>query len=176
MDAGLVNAKAIEASAATLKKAEEAVTEAESKTEYYVITPKNLRPLKAVLKGLPVSYNVNEISTGLAELGLQIDEVRQLTNLKTRAPIPVWQLVYKNPNPKNNINNPRREFLAEQLKELEEVWQLYKTLRPGCSHDQSSPRQSPSLDEERPSEMDVEYVVSYPNVAVPFRCSFVPYP
>ncbi|GIX94350.1 hypothetical protein CEXT_785021 [Caerostris extrusa] len=66
-------------------------------TEYYVITPKNLRPLKAVLKGLPVSYNVNEISTGLAELGLQIDEVRQLTNLKTRALIPVWQLVYKNP-------------------------------------------------------------------------------
>ncbi|GIX95658.1 large T antigen [Caerostris darwini] len=39
---------------------------------------------------------------------------------------------------KNNINNPRRELLAEQLKELEEVWQLYKTLRPGYSHDQSS--------------------------------------
>ncbi|GIY96737.1 hypothetical protein CEXT_450111 [Caerostris extrusa] len=66
-----------------------------SHTEYYVITPKNLRPLKAVLKGLPVSYNADEISTGLAELGLQIDEVRQLTNLKTRALIPVWQLVYK---------------------------------------------------------------------------------
>ncbi|GIY44176.1 hypothetical protein CEXT_811481 [Caerostris extrusa] len=66
-----------------------------SQTEYYVITPKNLRPLKAVLKGLPVSYNVDEISTGFAELGLQIDEVRQLTNLKTRALIPVWQLVYK---------------------------------------------------------------------------------
>ncbi|GIY30147.1 hypothetical protein CEXT_298131 [Caerostris extrusa] len=58
-----------------------------------VITPKNLRPLKAVLKGLPVSYNADEISTGLTELGLQIDEVRQLTNLKTRALIPVWQLV-----------------------------------------------------------------------------------
>ncbi|GIY75870.1 large T antigen [Caerostris darwini] len=33
-------------------------------------------------------------------------------------------------SPKNNNNNPRREVLAEQLKELEEVWQLYKTLRP----------------------------------------------
>ncbi|GIY71438.1 hypothetical protein CEXT_377301 [Caerostris extrusa] len=56
-----------------------------SQTEYYVITPKNLRPLKAVLKGLPVSYNADEISTGLAELGLQIDEVRQLTNFENQS-------------------------------------------------------------------------------------------
>ncbi|GBM92594.1 hypothetical protein AVEN_271797-1, partial [Araneus ventricosus] len=40
--------------------------------------------------------------------------------------------------PQNNETNPRKEFLAEQLKELEEVWQIYKTLRPGCSHDESS--------------------------------------
>ncbi|GBN55174.1 Large T antigen [Araneus ventricosus] len=40
--------------------------------------------------------------------------------------------------PQNNETNPRKEFLSEQLKELEEVWQIYKTLRPGCSHDESS--------------------------------------
>ncbi|GBM81810.1 hypothetical protein AVEN_11784-1, partial [Araneus ventricosus] len=40
--------------------------------------------------------------------------------------------------PQNNETNPRKEFLSEQLKELKEVWQIYKTLRPGCSHDESS--------------------------------------
>ncbi|GIX76559.1 hypothetical protein CEXT_614471 [Caerostris extrusa] len=62
----------------------------DGKIEFYVITPKNQRPLKAVLKGLPVSYSADEIATGLAELGLKIGQVRQLTNLKTKAPIPVW--------------------------------------------------------------------------------------
>ncbi|GIX84114.1 nucleic-acid-binding protein from transposon X-element [Caerostris extrusa] len=71
------------------------------KIEFYVITPKNQRPLKAVLKGLPVSYSADEIATGLAELGLKIDQVRQLTNLKTKAPIPVWQIVYRKA-PENN--------------------------------------------------------------------------
>ncbi|GIY74916.1 hypothetical protein CEXT_679801 [Caerostris extrusa] len=64
----------------------------DGKIEFYVITPKNQRPLKAVLKGLPVSYSADEIATGLAVLGLKIDQVRQLTNLKTKAPIPVWQI------------------------------------------------------------------------------------
>ncbi|GIY30770.1 j domain-containing protein [Caerostris darwini] len=49
-------------------------------------------------------------------------------------------------NPKNNINNPRREFLAEQLKELEEIWQLYKNLRPGCSQDKSSDSEGELID------------------------------
>ncbi|GIY54345.1 hypothetical protein CEXT_349091 [Caerostris extrusa] len=52
-------------------------------------------------KGLPVSYSADEIATGLAELGLKIDQVRQLTNLKTKAPIPVWQIVYRKA-PENN--------------------------------------------------------------------------
>ncbi|GIY12536.1 hypothetical protein CEXT_82231 [Caerostris extrusa] len=62
----------------------------DGKIEFYVITPKNQRPLKALLKRPPVSYSADEIATGLAELGLKIDQVRQLTNLKTKAPIPVW--------------------------------------------------------------------------------------
>ncbi|GIY49939.1 large T antigen [Caerostris darwini] len=49
-------------------------------------------------------------------------------------------------SPKNSINNPRREFLAEQLKELEEVWQLYKTLRPSCSQDKSSGSEGEFID------------------------------
>ncbi|GIX83207.1 hypothetical protein CEXT_80141 [Caerostris extrusa] len=73
----------------------------DGKIEFYVITPKNQRPLKAVLKGVPVSYSADEIATGLAELGLKIDQVRQLTNLKTKAPIPVWQIVYRKA-PENN--------------------------------------------------------------------------
>ncbi|GIY20272.1 large T antigen [Caerostris darwini] len=65
-------------------------------------------------------------------LGCNITELtyKELSSLVKKRPISF--------SPKNNINNPRTEFLAEQLKELEEVWQLQKTLRPGCSQDQSS--------------------------------------
>ncbi|GIX98514.1 hypothetical protein CEXT_713341, partial [Caerostris extrusa] len=67
----------------------------EKQLEFFVITPKNQRPLKAVLKGLPVSYSTAEIEEGLSELGLKLDQVRQLSNLKTKAPFPVWQLTYR---------------------------------------------------------------------------------
>ncbi|GIX87528.1 hypothetical protein CEXT_747301, partial [Caerostris extrusa] len=58
-------------------------------------SPKNQRPFKAVLKGLLSAIPADEIATGLAELGLKIDQVRQLTNLKIKAPIPVWKIVYR---------------------------------------------------------------------------------
>ncbi|GIX71813.1 hypothetical protein CEXT_36821 [Caerostris extrusa] len=67
----------------------------DGKIEFYVITAKNQHPLTAVLKNLPVSYSADEIATGLAELGLKIDQVRQLTNLKTKAPIRCGQIVYR---------------------------------------------------------------------------------
>ncbi|GIZ02125.1 hypothetical protein CEXT_568991 [Caerostris extrusa] len=73
----------------------------EKKLEFFVITPKNQRPLKAVLKGLPVSYSTAEIE-GLSELGLKLDQVRQLSNLKTKAPITVWQLT--NRKAPENVN------------------------------------------------------------------------
>ncbi|GIY20268.1 hypothetical protein CEXT_606411 [Caerostris extrusa] len=46
----------------------------EKKLEFFVITPKNQRPLKAVLKGLPVSYSTAKIEEGLSELGLKLDQ------------------------------------------------------------------------------------------------------
>ncbi|GIY55190.1 hypothetical protein CEXT_373221 [Caerostris extrusa] len=76
----------------------------DGKIEFSVITPKNQRrPLKAVLKGLPVSYSADEIATGL---GLKIDQVRQLTNLKTKAPVPVRQIVYRKAPENNKIFEP----------------------------------------------------------------------
>ncbi|GIX84684.1 hypothetical protein CEXT_677231 [Caerostris extrusa] len=53
------------------------------------------------LAGLPVNYSTDEIATGIAELGLKIDQVGQLTNLRTKAPIPVWQIVYRK-SPENS--------------------------------------------------------------------------
>ncbi|GIY35056.1 hypothetical protein CEXT_378131 [Caerostris extrusa] len=46
----------------------------DGKIEFYVITPKNQRPLKSGAKRPPVSYSAVEIATGLAELGLKIDQ------------------------------------------------------------------------------------------------------
>ncbi|GIX93593.1 hypothetical protein CEXT_366731, partial [Caerostris extrusa] len=45
----------------------------ESKLEYFVITPKSQRPLKAVLKGIPLDYTVEEIEEGLRDAGLKVD-------------------------------------------------------------------------------------------------------
>ncbi|GIX88018.1 RNA-directed DNA polymerase from mobile element jockey [Caerostris extrusa] len=74
-----------------------------NKLEYFVITPKSLRPLKAVLKGIPIDYTEAEIQEALEEAGFQIDKVRQLTNLKTKAPIPVWQLTYLRSDDNKNL-------------------------------------------------------------------------
>ncbi|GIX87937.1 hypothetical protein CEXT_742271 [Caerostris extrusa] len=43
---------------------------------------------KEDVRGLPVSYSTAKIEEGLSELGLKLDQVRQLSNLKTKALIP----------------------------------------------------------------------------------------
>ncbi|GIY23204.1 large T antigen [Caerostris extrusa] len=94
---------------------------------------------------LPASWIIQHIfaedyEEACTELGCNITELtyKELSNLVKKRSISF--------SPKNNVNNPRREFLAEQLKELEEVWQSYKTLRPGCSHDQSSGSEGECID------------------------------
>ncbi|GFQ76299.1 hypothetical protein TNCT_113471 [Trichonephila clavata] len=43
--------------------------------EYYVIQPTNNRPLKLVIKGLPVKANCDEIKNDLIEKGIKVEKV-----------------------------------------------------------------------------------------------------
>ncbi|GIY19106.1 hypothetical protein CEXT_335681 [Caerostris extrusa] len=47
---------------------------------YYIITPKNLRPVKAVLRGLPINKDIDAIKTKLTDLNFQILNIYQLKN------------------------------------------------------------------------------------------------
>ncbi|KAF8783270.1 hypothetical protein HNY73_013455 [Argiope bruennichi] len=47
----------------------------ENKHDYYFITPKEDRPLKVVIKGLPIKTNVEDIKTELEQLNFCVDKV-----------------------------------------------------------------------------------------------------
>ncbi|GFU16727.1 nucleic-acid-binding protein from transposon X-element [Trichonephila clavipes] len=52
--------------------------------------PKNERPIKVVLKGLPRNFKVEEIQADLEELGFTPEKVNQLIGCRSKQPIPVF--------------------------------------------------------------------------------------
>ncbi|GFV84951.1 nucleic-acid-binding protein from transposon X-element [Trichonephila clavipes] len=58
--------------------------------QFYSITPKHLRPIKVVIKGLPKNTLTNEIKDDLLDLGFTVDRVSQLTGRITNEPLPVF--------------------------------------------------------------------------------------
>ncbi|GFX14575.1 nucleic-acid-binding protein from transposon X-element [Trichonephila clavipes] len=58
--------------------------------EFYSITPKDLRPIKVVIKGLPKDTKTHEIRQDLLDLGLTVDRVSQLTGSITNQSLPVF--------------------------------------------------------------------------------------
>ncbi|GFX21846.1 nucleic-acid-binding protein from transposon X-element [Trichonephila clavipes] len=58
--------------------------------EFYSITPKHLRPIKLVIKGLPKDTKTQEIHQDLIDLGFTVDRVSQLTGRITNQPLPVF--------------------------------------------------------------------------------------
>ncbi|GIX66919.1 nucleic-acid-binding protein from transposon X-element [Caerostris darwini] len=60
---------------------------------YYLITPKNLRPLKAVLRGLPINTDLDTIKHELTELHFQVINIYQLKKRdQARTPMPLFQI------------------------------------------------------------------------------------
>ncbi|GFT22425.1 uncharacterized protein TNCV_3273961 [Trichonephila clavipes] len=60
--------------------------------QFYVITAKNDRPIKVVIKGLPKSTHVDEIKSDLEEQGFE-QAVVQLIGKKTKKPLPVYMIL-----------------------------------------------------------------------------------
>ncbi|GFV20160.1 nucleic-acid-binding protein from transposon X-element [Trichonephila clavipes] len=60
--------------------------------QFYVITARNDRPIKVVIKGLPKSTHVDEIKLDLKEQGFEPERVVQLIGRKTKNPLPVYMI------------------------------------------------------------------------------------
>ncbi|GFW70908.1 PRE_C2HC domain-containing protein [Trichonephila clavipes] len=60
------------------------------KYEFYVITPKEKRPIKIVIKGLPRDTKTDEIENKLTELGFTVNKVSQLIGCITNQALPVY--------------------------------------------------------------------------------------
>ncbi|GFX75391.1 hypothetical protein TNCV_1724051 [Trichonephila clavipes] len=60
-----------------------------TKFQFYEIKPKNERPIKVVLKGLPRNFKIEEIQADLEELGFTPEKVNQLIGRRSKQPVPV---------------------------------------------------------------------------------------
>ncbi|GFW49837.1 nucleic-acid-binding protein from transposon X-element [Trichonephila clavipes] len=60
--------------------------------EFYVIDPPDSRPLKVVIKGLPISTEIGEIQEDLTSQGFGVEKVAQLTRSKTKSPLPIFMV------------------------------------------------------------------------------------
>ncbi|GFS73921.1 transposable element Tcb1 transposase [Trichonephila clavipes] len=69
--------------------------------EFYVIDRKKIKPIKAVIKGLPSSSKINGITNDLAEVGFQIESCTQLTSKRTKKSLPYFLVIL----PRNNNNS-----------------------------------------------------------------------
>ncbi|GFQ85580.1 putative RNA-directed DNA polymerase from transposon X-element [Trichonephila clavata] len=58
--------------------------------EFYAIPPPSERPYKVVLKGLPASTDIDEIKNDLANQGVAVSKVAQLTQRKSKFPLPMF--------------------------------------------------------------------------------------
>ncbi|GFT62052.1 PRE_C2HC domain-containing protein [Trichonephila clavipes] len=71
------------------------------KYEFYVITPKEKRPIKVVIKGPPRDTKTDEIKNDLIEVGFTVDKVSHVIGRITNQPLPVFLISL----PRNNHNS-----------------------------------------------------------------------
>ncbi|GFY22484.1 nucleic-acid-binding protein from transposon X-element [Trichonephila clavipes] len=89
----------------------------EIKEQFYVIDPPDSRPLKVVIKGLPISTEINEIQDDLTSQGFSVEKVAQLTRSKTKAPLPIFMVeLEKKPNSPDIFKLKKCCYLAVQKK------------------------------------------------------------
>ncbi|GFX38865.1 nucleic-acid-binding protein from transposon X-element [Trichonephila clavipes] len=88
------------------------------KAEHYVIDRLANRPIKVVIKGLPVDTNVAGIETDLVQKGFAIEKVAQLRKFSTKAPLPIY------------MAEVRRTETAQDIYEVNNVCYLCVTIDP----------------------------------------------
>ncbi|GFR11194.1 nucleic-acid-binding protein from transposon X-element [Trichonephila clavata] len=67
----------------------------QNKEEFFVVPHTSNRPLKVVIKGLPASTSIDGIKADLAEQGVPVSKVAQLTQRKSKFPLPIFMVEIK---------------------------------------------------------------------------------
>ncbi|GFV41565.1 uncharacterized protein TNCV_3627171 [Trichonephila clavipes] len=75
--------------------------ESDKEFEFYIIKRNIYKPIKAVIKGLPSSLKIADITNDLAEIGFQIDSCTQLTSKRTKKSLPYFLVTL----PRNDKNS-----------------------------------------------------------------------
>ncbi|GBM36743.1 hypothetical protein AVEN_171856-1 [Araneus ventricosus] len=63
-----------------------------SNKEYFVIPGQVVKPIKIVIKGLPIDMDLEEIKTELVNKKFRVEKVNQLKRYKTREPLNIYQI------------------------------------------------------------------------------------
>ncbi|GFY27870.1 nucleic-acid-binding protein from transposon X-element [Trichonephila clavipes] len=88
------------------------------KAEHYVIDRLANRPIKIVIKGLPVDTDVADIEADLVQKGFAIEKVAQLRKFSTKAPLPIFMV------------EVRRTETAQDIYDAKNVCYLCVTIDP----------------------------------------------
>ncbi|GFV15584.1 nucleic-acid-binding protein from transposon X-element [Trichonephila clavipes] len=75
------------------------------KAEHYVIDRLANRPIKVVIKGLPMDTDVADIEADLVQKGFAIEKVAQLRKLSTKAPLPIFMVEVRRTETVQNIHD-----------------------------------------------------------------------
>lgn len=87
----------------------------DSNIEFFGMRPKNERPRKILIKGLPIDTPISEVKSELSSLGYDIHRVSQLRNFKTKLPLPIFLVdIFRNELFKNIFDV--RSFLGFYIK------------------------------------------------------------
>ncbi|GFU84137.1 uncharacterized protein TNCV_4504361 [Trichonephila clavipes] len=74
--------------------------ESDKDFEFFCVKPKSEKPIKVVIKGLPIFTKTQEIHSDLEEEGFSIEKVSQLISKKHKGPLPFFQITL----PRNATN------------------------------------------------------------------------
>ncbi|GBN71385.1 hypothetical protein AVEN_149359-1 [Araneus ventricosus] len=70
--------------------------------DYYLVRPRDKKPLKVVVKGLPLEHNPERVKNYLTEIGFSVIRVTRLSQFRTRKPLPFLLIDLNNtPNAKD---------------------------------------------------------------------------
>lgn len=60
--------------------------------EYFITNKQSEKPLKVVIKGIPIDYTSEEVQEELKSLGFPVEKVARLRRFKDRRPLPILQI------------------------------------------------------------------------------------
>ncbi|GFW03542.1 uncharacterized protein TNCV_3020541 [Trichonephila clavipes] len=83
--------------------------------EFFSFKPKPIKPIKIVIKGLPIFTKTHEIQSDLEEEGFTIENVSQLISKKTKTALPFFKVTLpRNANNKKNLRSQNCRLHASQ--------------------------------------------------------------